>query len=37
MSIAFRENQRTTGHWGALDDDSNWQPWMDITLTRDAS
>jgi len=26
-----------TGHWEALDDDSNWQPWMDITLTRDAS
>jgi hypothetical protein len=26
-----------TGHWDALDDDSNWQPWMDITLTREAS
>jgi hypothetical protein len=26
-----------TGHWDALDDDSNWRPWMDITLTREAS
>jgi Protein of unknown function (DUF1579) len=26
-----------TGHWDALDDDSNWRSWMDITLTRDAS
>jgi hypothetical protein len=25
-----------TGHWQALDDDSHWQPWMDITLTRQA-
>jgi hypothetical protein len=25
-----------TGHWEALDDDSNWQPWMAITLTREA-
>jgi hypothetical protein len=24
-----------TGHWDALDDDSKWQPWMDITLTRE--
>jgi Protein of unknown function (DUF1579) len=23
-----------TGHWDALDDESNWRPWMDITLTR---
>jgi hypothetical protein len=26
-----------TGHWDALDDDSNWRSWMDITLTREAS
>jgi Protein of unknown function (DUF1579) len=26
-----------TGHWESLDQDSNWQPWMDITLTRQAS
>jgi hypothetical protein len=26
-----------TGHWDALDDDSNWRPWMDITLTRETS
>jgi hypothetical protein len=26
-----------TGHWDALGSDSNWQPWMDITLTREAS
>jgi hypothetical protein len=24
-----------TGHWEALDDASTWQPWMDITLTRE--
>jgi Protein of unknown function (DUF1579) len=23
-----------TGHWELLDDDGNWQPWMDITLTK---
>jgi hypothetical protein len=26
-----------TGHWDALGSDSNWQPWMDITLTKEAS
>lgn len=26
-----------TGHWDALDDSSNWQPWMDLTLTKQAS
>jgi Protein of unknown function (DUF1579) len=26
-----------TGHWESLDEDSSWQPWMDITLTRQAS
>jgi hypothetical protein len=26
-----------TGHWEALDDDSSWQPWIDITSTREAS
>ncbi len=26
-----------TGHWEAVDDESNWQPWMDITLTRQPS
>jgi hypothetical protein len=26
-----------TGHWELLDGDSNWQPWMDITLTRQPS
>lgn len=26
-----------TGHWELLDDDSNWRPWMDITLTRQPS
>jgi hypothetical protein len=24
-----------TGHWEALDDASTWQPWMDVTLTRE--
>jgi Protein of unknown function (DUF1579) len=23
-----------TGHWELLDEDSDWQPWMDITLTK---
>jgi hypothetical protein len=35
---SFNEERNViTGNWEALDDDSNWQPWMDITLTRDAS
>jgi hypothetical protein len=25
------------GHWDALESDSNWRPWMDITLTKEAS
>ena len=25
-----------TGHWETLDSDSNWQRWMDITLTKQA-
>jgi Protein of unknown function (DUF1579) len=30
----FNDERNTiTGHWDALDDDSNWQTWMDITLT----
>jgi hypothetical protein len=31
------ERNVITGRWDALDDDSHWQPWMDITLTREAS
>jgi hypothetical protein len=23
-----------TGHWEVLNEDSEWRPWMDITLTR---
>jgi len=30
------EGNMITGHWDALDDDSNWRPWMEITLTREA-
>ncbi|MEN3285248.1 MAG: hypothetical protein V7607_6388 [Solirubrobacteraceae bacterium] len=26
-----------SGHWELLDDGSNWQPWMEITLTRQGS
>jgi hypothetical protein len=29
------ERNVITGHWDALDDSSKWQPWMDITLTRE--
>jgi hypothetical protein len=31
------ERNIITGHWDALDDDSTWQPWMDITVTREAA
>jgi hypothetical protein len=31
------ERNIITGHWDALDDDSTWQPWMDITLTREVA
>jgi hypothetical protein len=32
----FSEDGNTiTGHWEQLDDEGNWQPWMDITLTRE--
>jgi hypothetical protein len=31
------EHSVITGHWDALDDDSSWRSWMDITLTREAS
>jgi hypothetical protein len=30
------ERDVITGRWEALDDNSAWQPWMDITLTRQA-
>jgi hypothetical protein len=34
----FSDDRTTiTGHWEQLDEDSNWQPWMDITLTKDAN
>jgi hypothetical protein len=33
----FRDDGNTiSGHWEQLDDEKNWQPWMDVTLTRDA-
>jgi hypothetical protein len=25
------------GHWEAIDDESDWQPWMDITLTKEVN
>jgi Protein of unknown function (DUF1579) len=32
----FSEDGGTiTGHWESLDEESNWRPWMDITLTRE--
>jgi len=34
---SFSDDGNTiAGHWELLDDDSNWQPWMDITLTTQA-
>ena len=33
---AFNDERTViTGHWDVIDDDSNWQSWMDITLTRE--
>jgi hypothetical protein len=29
------ERNLIRGHWEALDENSKWQPWMDITLTRE--
>jgi hypothetical protein len=29
------EHDIITGHWEGLDDVSTWQPWMDITVTRE--
>jgi hypothetical protein len=35
---SFSDDGNTiTGHWEQLDDEKNWQPWMEITLTRDAN
>jgi hypothetical protein len=31
------ERNVITGHWDALGDDSTWQPWMEVTLTRQAT
>jgi hypothetical protein len=31
------ERDLITGHWELLDDDSRWQAWMDITLTKQPS
>jgi Protein of unknown function (DUF1579) len=28
------DGNRITGHWELCRDDSTWQPWMDITLTK---
>jgi Protein of unknown function (DUF1579) len=34
----FSDDRNTiTGHWERLDDEKNWQPWMEITLTRDVT
>jgi hypothetical protein len=34
----FGDDGKTiSGHWELLDDDSNWQPWMEVTLTRQES
>jgi uncharacterized protein DUF1579 len=30
------DGNRIDGHWEQRDDDGRWQPWMAITLTRDA-
>jgi catechol 2,3-dioxygenase-like lactoylglutathione lyase family enzyme len=31
------ERDAIMGHWETLDDEGNWQPWMHVTLTKEAS
>jgi hypothetical protein len=31
------DGNTVTGRWEQLDDQKTWQPWMDVTLTRDTS
>jgi hypothetical protein len=31
------ERNVITGHWEALDENTTWRPWMDVTSTRRAS
>ena len=32
-----KDGDTITGHWEQLVDEENWQPWMDVTLTRQSS
>jgi Protein of unknown function (DUF1579) len=32
-----QDGETITGHWEQLDDDGNWRPWMEITLTKSAT
>ena len=35
---SFSEDGNTiTGSWERLDENENWRPWMEITLTKDAN
>jgi Protein of unknown function (DUF1579) len=37
FSGTFSDDRNTlTGHWEAIEEGSDWRPWMDITLTRQA-
>lgn len=29
-----KDGNTITGHWEQLDDEENWQPWMDVKLTK---
>jgi hypothetical protein len=31
------DGKTITGHWEQLDDQQRWQPWMEVTLTKDTS
>ncbi len=31
------DGARIDGHWERLDDEGNWQPWMNVSLTRQAA
>ena len=32
-----QDGNTITGHWGRIDDQATWRPWMDVTLTRQSA
>jgi hypothetical protein len=37
QAVSATTGTTITGRWERLDDEKNWMPWMEITLTRDAN